>query len=713
MLKSTWKLIAVSMIASVAMVALAACGSDDSSSSSSAAAAPAAPKAASAASGSTSAPAAPAAPQSAAAPKAAAAAASAAAAPAVASSGGASDSAITITAVLDNVGAAQFRMSKGIWPDVMFHGYFGFLEPMLSWNETYDDDGNPLRGVGGALADTCAKPHLVMSWEWDLPAKGGGTVTQPGLGLDLSAVDLSDPDNQGVMRWTVREGVDFYKSQNGEIIRVGEMTAKDVAWSANDAGSDNTDTANSNSSQAYEYYKRWDAISDYVGETPARAFTADGLQDFSSECQDAVFVVSKDIQDQYGDSFGIYHGTGPFVVTDWKPSERIEAESRVDHWKNSPAFDKMVYLQANEAQQRSAMLQTGLADIGQSSIQDVGKLESEGFVFNAGMDAIIGNFMYFAGNFWSYTDPVEGGNIIRDGFLPTDKYPWIGDPRIACEGIDRSDPAIQDTPGAGCTAAGFDYKDTEQFSYDTTSMENARNFRKALALSIDRQLIADSVTGGWGSPIYGGGSSWGVPIHQLHPEYKAKWDVAFDPDLAAEHLALSGVPEGFEFEFFCSQGNGTSLEVCEAVTGQWRTNLGLNPVIDSSQYSSRRPTMLGRQIHVPWMTKWGPTSKQGRLGSGGGTWGGGNWPIASGGYNPGLEDNAQFAHREATRKMEKGSQEQLDYREAIMDFGFHMQHAVGTVQVPLLYGVNPDTIGEWKLRPIEVVNSFDTIVPAN
>ncbi|MFL2804044.1 MAG: ABC transporter substrate-binding protein, partial [Dehalococcoidia bacterium] len=659
------------------------------------AAAPAAPAAA---------PAAPAAP-------AAAAPAAAAPAPAAAAAPAATASAVTMTAVLDNVGAAQFRMSKGIWPDVMFHGYYGFLEPMLGWNEAYDENGNPI--VDRSLSDSCAAPHLITSWEWDLPATAGGTVTQPGLDLDLSVVNLDDPDNQGVMRWTVREGVDFYMSDDGAMKKVGPMTAKDIAWSANDAGSDNTDTSNSNSSQAFENYKRWDAVSDYVGETPARAFTADGLQDFSSECWDAVFVTSKQIQDDYGDSFGIYHGTGPFVVHDWKPSERIEAESRVDHWKNSPAFDKMVYLQANEAQQRSAMLQTGLADIGQASIQDVGKLESEGFVFNAGMDAIIGNFFFFAGNFWSYTDPVNGGEIIRDGFKPSDKYPWIGDPRVECEGIDRSDPAIQDTPGAGCTATGFDYSDTERFSYETTSMENARNFRKALALSIDRQLIADSVTGGWGSPIYGGGSSWGVPIHQLHPEYKAKWDVAFDPDLAAEHLALSGVPEGFEFEFFCSQGNGTSLEVCEAVTGQWRTNLGLNPVIDSSQYSSRRPTMLGRQIHVPWMTKWGPTSKQGRLGSGGGTWGGGNWPIASGGYNPGLEDNAQFDHREATRKMEKGSQEQLDYREAIMDFGFHMQHAVGTVQVPLLYGVNPDTIGEWKLRPIEVVNSFDTIVPAN
>ena len=112
MLKSIWKFVAVTMIASVAIVALAACGSSE----------PAPPPQQSANSGAnvggknTVAPAAPAA----AAP---AAAAPAPAAPAAA----AAESATTITAVLDNVGAAQFRMSKGIWPDVMFHGYYGFL----------------------------------------------------------------------------------------------------------------------------------------------------------------------------------------------------------------------------------------------------------------------------------------------------------------------------------------------------------------------------------------------------------------------------------------------------------------------------------------------------------------------------------------------------------------------------------------------------------
>ena len=111
------------------------------------------------------------------------------------------------------------------------------------------------------------------------------------------------------------------------------------------------------------------------------------------------------------------------------------------------------------------------------------------------------------------------------------------------------------------------------------------------------------------------------------------------------------------------------------------------------------------------MTKWGPTSKQGRLSSGGGTLGGGLWPIASGGYNPGVEDNRNWQGREDTRRQEKGSPENLATRATQFDFQFHQGLGIGTVEVPLLYGVNPDTIAEWKLRPIEVVNSFDTIIP--
>ena len=423
---------------------------------------------------------------------------------------------VTITVVLDNVGTPQFRNVKGTWPDVMFHGFFGFQEPVLGWEPTFDDLGNPITSTGEA----CHAPMVATGWEWELPGKDGGMVKLDGKtlrndqGQSLDDADLSDMDNQGIMRVFIREGIDFYRSVDGELVNVGPLTAEDVAWSFNDAGSEDTSSAHSNSSQAYEYYKPWRAESEYVAVTENRAFRSDGLQDASSMCQDAVWMQSRSLFDELGDTFGIPHGSGPFVVHEWLPAERIEAEARVDHWRANAAYENLVFIQANEAQQRSAMLQTGAADIAMASIQDVGKLESEGFQFHEGLDTINGNFFYFAGNNWAFAyppgskigdDDLSGKPVLRQGFIPTDKYPWIGDPRTECVGIDRSDPAIQDTPGAGCEVAnfelvefdgmdarftedsvGFDFNDTDKFSYETPSMLKAKAFRKALAFAIDR-----------------------------------------------------------------------------------------------------------------------------------------------------------------------------------------------------------------------------------
>ena len=714
-------------LVAIAAMAVAACGGAEEAPA--AAPAPAAPTAA--------APAAPA-PQ-AAAPAAAPAPVQPTPAPAIPTE----QSAVTITVAFDNVGTPQFRNVKGTWPDVMFHGFFGFQEPLLGWEPTYDAQGNPIRAVGEA----CHAGYVATGWEWELPSKDGGTVKMDGKALEnFDDADLSDIANQGLIRVFIRDDIDFYRAEGGDLVRIGPLTAEDVAWSFNDAGSENTNSAHSNSSQAYEYYKPWRAESDYVAVAENRAFRSDGLQDASSICQDAIWIQSKSYNDELeaagneDGTFGFPHGSGAFVVHEWLAAERIEAEARVDHWKQSASFQRIIFIQANEAQQRSAMLQTGAADIAMASIQDVGRLQDEGFKFHEGLDSINGNFYYFSGNLWSFKYPanstlgdedLSGKPVMRKGFLPSDKYPWIGDPRLECVGIDRSAPAIQDTPGAGCEVAnfsfefdgfdsrftddsvGFDYTDTDRFSYETPSMLKAKAFRKALAYAIDRELIAASVTGGYGGAVYGGAFP-GQTLHQTHPEYKDRWTYAFDPDKAKEFLAESGVQPGFEFEFFCSQGNGTSLEVCEAVVGQWKENLGLEPYIDSTQYSSRRPTMLGREIHVPWMTRWGPTSKQGRLGEGGGTLpGGGLWPLPAGGYNPGLEDNRWWQNREDTRVQQKGAAENLASREAILEWAYDMTLTTGTVEVPALIGFNPDTVESWILAPYDLPNSFETIVPAN
>ncbi len=641
-----------------------------------------------------------------------------------ASSGEMMAESVTITVVLDNVGAPQFRNEKGTWPDVMFHGFYGFQEPLLGWTPSEDDQGNPL-----VNRDTCAAPLLITGWEWELPSKDGQStvkldrdlvgIDDPNASLDDTALSLPKDerralvgDDEGIVTVHLQEGIDFYRAEGGDLVRMHEMTADDIVWSMNDAGSDNPNTAHSNSSQQFEFYKPWQVVDKYTAMAPNRAFTSDGLSNTSSQCWDAVFIQSKQYQDETGDTFGKPHGTGPFVVHQWRPNERIDAEARVDHWRVNAPYENLVILQSNEAQSRSAMLQTGQADVALASIQDVARLEKEGFKFHDGLDTIYGNFFYFAGNLWSFEDPETGDPILREGFKPSAKFPWIGDPRLECVGIDRADPAIQDTPGAGCDAQGFDNKNAERFSYETPSMESARNFRLALIYAIDRELIAASVTGGYGGAVYGGAYP-GMAFHQSHPEYKDRWAYPFDPEKGREHLAASGVEPGFEFEFFCSQGNGTSLEVCEAVVGQWKENLDVVPVIDSQQYSARRPTMLARQIHVPWMTRWGPTSKQGRISDIGGTLpGGGLWPLPSGGYNPGLEDNLYYDFREETRVQAKGSPENLASREKIIDRAHYWGLTGGVVEVPVLIGFNPETVQSWDLKPWDLPNSFETITPA-
>ena len=163
----------------------------------------------------------------------------------------------TITVVLDNVGAPQFRNEKGTWPDVMFHGFFGFQEPLLGWTPSSDDTGNALVNT-----DSCAAPLVITGWEWELPSKDGSSLIK--LDRNLNGIDdpmksiadtaLSipkservDPGNEGIVRLFVRPGIRFYRAgDDGELVDMHELTAEDVVWSMNDAGSDNPNTAHSN-----------------------------------------------------------------------------------------------------------------------------------------------------------------------------------------------------------------------------------------------------------------------------------------------------------------------------------------------------------------------------------------------------------------------------------------------------------------------------------
>ncbi len=601
----------------------------------------------------------------------------------------------TLTVVLDNVGSPLYRNEKATWPDNMMNYYYGFQELLVTWEPNAD----------GTVSDaTCEAPMLAVSWEYDLPDINGD-------GEKGGAGDFDDPEQQGTVTVNLRQGVDFYVADG----RHSEFTAEDAAWSFNDAGSNNPAATHSNAGEAGDWFKLWEATDKYTLKGHFRNYISDWLNGggagISSMCGDAIGVVSKALYDEIGDDIlTTPHGTGPFYVQEWSPNERIEATSRVDHWNINPNFQFLTLIQASEAAQRTALLQTDRADISMVSIQDVASLQNEGYKFHDGLNQILGQFMYMAGNYWSFKDPQTGEAVpLRDGFNPDVEHPWIGDPRIECADADRTNTSL----GAGCDAVGFDYTDTDKFSYETESMQNALAFREALLYAIDRDLIGETIVSGYGGPVYGGGHP-GVAWHQTHPEWQDRWSIPFDPEFAKQRLADSGVQAGFEFEYFCPAGNGTSIEVCQAVVGMWEEHLGLKPYIDNTAYSSRRPTMVGREINVVWQTSWGPNSNHAKLDAGGTLPVCCLWPIASaGGYNAGIEDNSYYNDFDMTRVQEKASSENLATREEMMDRWFSRKVAGGIVEVPTLIGMNPDRVETWDLKPWRLTNSFDTVVLIN
>ncbi len=473
--------------------------------------------------------------------------------------------------------------------------------------------------------NSCSVPQLATGWQ---------------LASDLSKVSFS-----------IRPGVHFYTDDKDW----GEMTAEDVVFSYNSSGADNPTKV----------------------DAPFKQFQGDYLTaNTVSECNDSAAVVSKVLTDELGPDETLItpHGTGPFIVTDWKANEKITFRANNDYWKQAAYVANLELIESPEGAIRTAQLRTGEVDIAPVPISDVPSLESNGFVFDDGLRQFKGNFIYFSGNYYLDNIPENGEAVTRDSLMPDDDHPWIGDPN------------------------------------DAARDESARKVRQALSMAIDRELINDTILAGYGGPIYGGHGQ--VPIHQNHPEFKDRWVIPYDVDAAKALLAEAGYPDGFSVpDYFCPVDIGTNGEVCQAVAGMWKDLLNIEVQLDTSAYTARRPTMVGRTINTIWQTTWGP-NRLAYDGESGGTDGCCLFPQPTGGYNPGLEHQKFYDVFIETGASIKGSAENLAAREAYFDWAFEQRFAAGIVEVPTLIGINPDRVMSWTLQPFREINSFHTVILA-
>lgn len=540
----------------------------------------------------------------------------------------------TLKVAVDLVGTPIFMNRDSAYPVNHLPINFGFTETLTMW------------GVKDGV-ESWEIPMLATAWD---------------VAPDFSKVTFK-----------MRQGVHF-RSYGRDW---GEMTAEDVVWSMNDTMSPESRQDN-NAEMLDVFVSPWVAVDKYTVEAKFKKYRHDFITYTTlSEGSGTASVLSKKVFDEFGAAKTLVtpHGTGPFVVRNWLPNERIEAVAVKEHWRKVPDIAELIIIEAKESAVRTAMLQTGEVDVSLVPIADVPKLKGLGFEFHEGLRQYVGHNVVLAGNYWQDTIGETGAALPpREGFKPDDKHPWIGDPK------------------------------------NPDRMEKARKVRWAMAMAIDRETINKTILAGFGGVSYGGRG--GVAFHQSHPEWKDKWAIPFDVAKAKQMLSEAGYPNGFEMEFYCPDGTGLTREVCLAVVGMWQESLKLKVTMDTTAYTARRPTMVQRQINVPWMFGSAPTRLHKKV------LGVSVDPFCclwarptAGDWNTGIEAKEFYQFEIDRYKLEPTSAENLKLREAHMDWAYNWMLSFGVVEVPTLIGLNPKKVASWDLRPLpNYINSFEAIV---
>ncbi|MCY4654480.1 MAG: ABC transporter substrate-binding protein [Dehalococcoidia bacterium] len=472
--------------------------------------------------------------------------------------------------------------------------------------------------------------------------------TQPML-----ATSWEMAEDQSEVIVNLRDDVEFHQDW-------GKMTAADVVYSYNDANvTTNPESRWDDAGEISVVYKDAEVIDDQTVRLVVQEFQA-VWTDYIARSPLVIF--SKKVYDDKGpdEAANTLVGTGPYEVIEWIEGDKIDAEAVQDHWRVTPYYSRLRVLEVPENATRVSMMRTGEADIAQIPVKDIADLLENYGASTLPHGGSTGHGVWFAGNYIHPESPVSGDPVSREGFTPDADHPWIGDP---------SDPA---------------------------SLENARKFRTALSMAIDREAINDVMLGGLGEPNY----AMYAPRPGLDG-WDERWRLDFDPDQAKAMLAEIGIEEGFSFPFYVPPDSVVVPEIGEAVAEMWR-NIGLEPEVFNMAYTAHRPRLVERTLNYPWLFV-NPGADdpmdlpRAPL-----------WTQVESGANPGLEDpqlydlyfKAQATDDEAEVAM---------INEEIIDYAHERMYLAAIASVPGLFTFRAETVKDWPLDRYSPINNLEYI----
>ena len=459
-------------------------------------------------------------------------------------------------------------------------------------------------------------------------------------------------EDQSEVIVSLRNDVEFHKGW-------GKLVADDVAYSYNDANV----TTNPNS--------RWDDAGE-ISVVFKDAQTIDDqtvrlvVQEFQSVWVDYIarsplVIFSKKVYDANPDeAASTLVGTGPYEVMEWIEGDKIEAEGVVDHWRVTPYYSRLRILEVPENATRVSMMRTGEADIAQIPVKDIADLIENHGASTLEHGGSTGHGIWFAGNYVHPESPVSGEAVSREGFTPDADHPWIGDPA------------------------------------DPTSLENARKFRRALAIAIDREAINDIMLGGLGEANHA--------MYAPRPSrdgWDERWRINYDPEMARQMLSEIGVAPGFKFPFYIPPDSVVVPEIGEAVAEMWRS-VGLEPEIFNMAYTAHRPRLVERTLNYPWLFV-NPGADdpmdlpRAPL-----------WTQVESGANPGLEDPILYDLYFKAQASSDPAEVRATNIETI-NYAHDQMYLTAIVSVPGLFTFREEVVKHWPIDRYSPINNLEYI----
>ncbi len=369
-----------------------------------------------------------------------------------------------------------------------------------------------------------------------------------------------DP-NGLVHTFKLQEGVSWHSTRFGDW---GEFSADDFLYSLH-----NVSTEGSRHPRAGRIRKNFTCpdctltkIDDYTVQLVRPTLSVEITWDSFRNGGGSVAMISKKHVETVGEEEANFQsvGTGSWELMEAKTDDFRRVEAVEDHWRKTPAFAEMTWIQFGEESTRLANFLTGELDTGQfalDSIEEIKRTPPDGVDYMVFLGQILWRFNMMGHNYYN------------------DHEAHLGDkPQVPL----GKDPLKCDLPYISCD------RDLNSQEWD-----DARKVRRALNIAIDRQKLVNNLAFGEGEPWY---------VNYWDKAQIQKWGltditIPYDIEEAKRLLTEAGYPDGFEMDMVVTDRPPGSNTVGQAVLTMWQ-DIGVSATISQLPYVAYRPTLVNR-----------------------------------------------------------------------------------------------------------------------